>query len=126
VPSHQQEGTVTTAKTSELEIQHAILDLMLDGKVWSNADLKDRLKDTLQLTGADRSVGARPNEALWENRVNNSLAPARASSLYAKGFVVNCGHGLHQISAKGPELYHGRFQLRYGRLAQRDGSHRQA
>ena len=88
-------------KTGELEIQHAILELMLDGNIWSNADLKTQLAITLPLTEADRGVGARPAEELWENRVNNALGRARGSSLYAKGFVQNRGLGLHQITEEG-------------------------
>jgi hypothetical protein len=89
------------AKTGELEIQHAILELMLDGQEWSNGQLKARLAHILPLTDADRGVGARPAEELWENRVNNALGRARASSLYAKGFVENRGHGVHVITPKG-------------------------
>lgn len=102
---------MTDQRTGELEIQHAILELMLDSKVWSNADLKHKLKSILPLTNADRAVGARTNEALWENRVNNSLAPARNSSLYAKGHVENCGHGLHRITEKGRRYITEDFDL---------------
>lgn len=90
-----------SSKTGEREIQEAILELMKDGKVWSNADLKARLAKRLPLTPEDRSVGARTNESLWENRVNNALSPSRASSLYAKSHVANCGHGLHRITGDG-------------------------
>lgn len=89
------------AKTGELAIQHAILELMLDGQEWSNGQLKARLAGILPLTDADRGVGARPSEELWENRVNNALGRARASSLYAKGFVENRGHGVHVITPAG-------------------------
>lgn len=89
------------AKTGELAIQHAILELMLDGQEWSNGQLKARLAGILPLTDADRGVGARPAEELWENRVNNALGRARTSSLYAKGFVENRGHGLHVITPAG-------------------------
>lgn len=89
------------AKTGELEIQHAILELMLDGEEWSNSQLKARLANILTLTDADRGVGARPAEELWENRVNNALGRARPSSLYAKGFVENRGHGVHVITPAG-------------------------
>ncbi len=88
-------------KTGELVIQHAILALMLDGREWSNAELKDHLAKALPLTEADRRVGARPAEQLWENRVNNALGQARASSLHAKGFVENRGRGLHAITPMG-------------------------
>ena len=89
------------AKTGELAIQHAILELMLDGQQWSNGQLKSRLAGILPLTKVDKGVGARPSEELWENRVNNALGRARASSLYAKAFVENCGHGLHMITPAG-------------------------
>lgn len=88
-------------KTGELAIQHAILELMLDGQEWSNGQLKARLARILPLTDVDRGVGARPAEELWENRVNNALGRARASSLYAKGFVENRGHGVHVITPAG-------------------------
>lgn len=91
----------TGDKTGELEIQHAILELMLDDGEWSNGQLKARLARILPLTDADRAVGARPAEELWENRVNNALARARSSSLYAKGFVENRGHGVHVITPAG-------------------------
>lgn len=88
-------------KTSEMEIQHAILELMRDGQVWSNAELKSRLAKILPLTEADRIVGARAAEQLWENRVNNALGRARGNSLYAKGFVVNEGLGRHRLTEEG-------------------------
>ena len=94
-------GSEAVSKTGELVIQHAILELMLDGEEWSNGKLKARLARILPLTDADRGVGARPAEELWENRVNNALGRARASSLYAKGLVKSCGHGLHRITAAG-------------------------
>ncbi len=88
-------------KTSEMDIQFEILKLMQDRKVWTNASLKHCLGKVLNLTEADREVGERKNEALWENRVNNALGQARSSSLYAKGHVINAGHGEHQITEKG-------------------------
>ncbi len=89
------------SETGELMIQFAILELMKDRKIWSNSDLKVRLARILPLTPKDRSVGARKNEPLWENRVNNALSPSRDSSLYAKRHVENCGHGLHRITELG-------------------------
>jgi len=104
-PAGKEQGMPVTgsgnAKTGELEIQHAILELMLDRKVWSNGELKARLACILPLTETDRGTGARSAEQLWENRVNNALGRARASSLYSKGFVENRGHGLHAITSKG-------------------------
>lgn len=87
--------------TGELEIQFAILELMKDSRIWENTDLKAHLARTLPLTPEDRSVGERTTESLWEQRINNALAPSRKSSLYAKGHVENCGHGLHRITPQG-------------------------
>lgn len=87
--------------TDEPNIQHAILQLMRDGRIWSNAELKARLAKLLPLTDEDRKVGERPNEAVWENRVNNALSRSRGKSLYRKGHVTNEGHGLHRITPKG-------------------------
>lgn len=100
-------GVGSDSKTGELEIQHAILRLLLDGGIWSNADLKARLAAILPLTDADRGKGARPAEELWENRVNNALGRARSSSLYAKGFVENRGHGLHAVTEAGTKYLNG-------------------
>jgi hypothetical protein len=97
--------------TGELEIQFAILELMKDRRAWSNAELKARLGRILPLTPEDRSVGVRTNEALWENRVNNALSPSRSSSLYAKGHVENCGHGLHRISENGLKFINDDWSL---------------
>lgn len=97
----QGRDTMANGKTGELTIQHAMLELMLDGREWSNQDLKSRLKRKLELTPLDLSVGARTNEALWENRVNNALSPSRDSSLYSKGHVESCGHGIHRITEGG-------------------------
>jgi hypothetical protein len=101
----------TGGKTGELEIQHAILELMLDGEEWSNGELKARLASILPLTEADRGVGARTAEELWENRVNNALSRARPSSLYAKGFVENCGHGIHVITPAGSAYIRGQVDI---------------
>lgn len=87
----------------ELEIQHEILKLMQDQRVWSNAELKHKLSHALPWSEADRKVSTeRPNEFLWENRVNNALSPARHSSLYAKGHVEHGNErGTHRITDKG-------------------------
>lgn len=98
--------------TDELNIQHAILQLMRDEKIWSNAELKFRLAKLLPLTEHDRSRSSkRPNEAVWENRVNNALSPSRKSSLYAKRHVENAGHGLHRITAEGLTYVNEDFDL---------------
>ena len=86
----------------ELEIQHAILELMTDRRVWTNAELKQRLRNTLPWSDADRRASKkRPNEYLWENRVNNALGIARPNSLHSKGMVESVGHGAHRITDHG-------------------------
>lgn len=102
-------STLPLPDTGEQTIQLAILTLMADRETWSNGQLKARLADMLPLTEADRGTGARKGEELWENRVNNSLGRARASSLYAKGLVENRGLGLHRITEKGLVLLEERF-----------------
>jgi hypothetical protein len=90
------------ANVGEFEIQQAILELMKDRCVWSNADLKHALRNALPWTEDDRKASkTRPNEFVWENRVNNALSPSRKSSLYGKNQVENTGHGLHKISVSG-------------------------
>lgn len=86
----------------ELDIQFAILNLMKDRRIWSNADLKGRLAKTLPLSAHDRErAPKRTREARWENRVNNALSPSRGSSLYAKGHVENVSRGHHRITDLG-------------------------
>jgi hypothetical protein len=87
----------------ELEIQEEILKLMQDEREWSNADLKQKLRDALPWSDADLEVSKeRPNELFWEQRVNNALSPARSSSLYAKGYVHHgVEHGTHRITDRG-------------------------
>jgi hypothetical protein len=98
--------------TDELNIQHAILQLMRDGRTWSNAELKFRLAKLLPLTDDDKKRSPkRPNEAVWENRVNNALSPSRRSSLYGKGHAENAGHGQHRITAAGLAYINEDFDL---------------
>jgi hypothetical protein len=86
----------------ELDVQHAILELMKDRKVWTNAELKQRLAHTLPWSEADRKISKkRPNEYLWENRINNALGDARSSSLHSKGLVEGVGRGAHRITDHG-------------------------
>lgn len=86
----------------EIEIQHAILELMKDRRIWSNAELKQRLQKRLPWSEDDLKGSAkRPNERMWENRVNNALSPSRPSSLYAKGHVESAGRGKHRITDVG-------------------------
>jgi len=86
----------------EIEIQHAILGLMKDRRVWTNGELKHKLAASLPWSEADRRRSdKRPNEYLWENRVNNALSGARASSLHSKALVESAGHGEHRITEHG-------------------------
>lgn len=86
----------------ELHIRIAILELMADRRVWSNAELKKKLVVSLPLSQHDRErANKRENEARWENRVNCALSPSRPNSLYASRWVENAGHGLHRITDAG-------------------------
>lgn len=91
------------ASVGELDIQHAILELMKDRRIWSNAELRGKLAHILPWSSADLAQAPkRPNERLWENRVNNALSPSRKSSLYGKGQVESGGdHGTHRITDRG-------------------------
>jgi Mrr N-terminal domain len=95
----------------EQEIQFAILELMKDGKIWSNADMKQRLRSQLAWSDHDKEGSPTRNEFRWENRVNNALSPSRKSSLYGRGHVVNAGHGLHQITENRKRSISGDFDL---------------
>ncbi len=104
---HAAEASASRTGIGGLEIQFAILELMKDRRVWSNAELKRTLAGILPLTEHDRNrSNTRENEAVWENRVNNALSWARSSSLYEKGFVESAGHGLHVNSESGLALIH--------------------
>ena len=90
---------------TEPQIQIAILELMVDRRVWSNADLKKSLASMLTLSEHDRERSEeRENEARWENRVNNALSPSRPKSLSSDGLVEKVGHGLYRITDAGFEL----------------------
>ena len=94
----------STHETDELTIQQAILELMKDGRVWTNAELKKRLANALPWTPEELTASPkRPNEQVWENRVNNALSqtPGRPRSLYGKGHVQNVGRGQHRITEAG-------------------------
>lgn len=87
---------------SEFEIRFAILDLMVNRRVWSNAELKASLARSLPLTAHDRGKSnSRDAEARWEIRVNNALSPSRPNSLHASGWVESTGHGEHIITNRG-------------------------
>ena len=97
--------------TGEFEIKFAILELMKDQKIWSNADLRFRLKKSFAWSSEDLEVGERKNEYKWEIRVNNALAQGRKSSLYGAGHVVNCGDALHKISESGLKFINDDFDI---------------
>ncbi len=97
--------------TDELSIQFAILELTKDQRIWTNADLKFRLRKSFDWSDEDLKVGSRTSEYKWENRINNALSPSRKSSLYGKGFVENCGHGEHKITPDGIKFINDDFEL---------------
>jgi hypothetical protein len=83
--------------------QAAILQLLGNGEVWTNADLKRALSHILPLTEADRQQSAsRPKEEKWEELVNNALTQSgRSNSLYARGLVSKAGFGRHRLAERG-------------------------
>lgn len=89
-------------RISEIDVQIAILEMMQDGRVWTNEDLKKAIRPKFQLTPEDKIVKTR-GEPVWMQLVNNALtqSPKRPKSLYAKGHVENCGHGAHRITLEG-------------------------
>jgi very-short-patch-repair endonuclease len=88
-----------TQRVTEAQVQTAIVSLMSDGRIWSNADLKKALVGILPLAEADRQPAAfRPGEEKWEELVNNALSPARGNSLHAKQVVKSAGRGLHVLA----------------------------
>jgi len=91
-------------RTTETEIQAAILELMSDGQVWTNAQLKQRIPELIALTPGDRQrSSSRPQEEKWEELVNNALTrTGRSNSLYVRGLVVNVGFGQHRRVTDGP------------------------
>ena len=91
--------TVTEPRVTEKQVQKAIVILMADGKTYTNAQLKQRLKDVLPLSGLDIArANHRPNEEKWEELVNNALSPSRNSSLISKGFVQTVSRGHHKLT----------------------------
>ena len=96
------ESRLLGADVGESMIQPAILQLMKDRRIWSNQELKSKLKRVLPLSEHDRGRAKdRECEAHWENKVNCALSRSRSASLYAKGHVCNVGRGLHQITDRG-------------------------
>ena len=98
VPSDDEEQG--SARVTEAQVQEQILQLMSDGQVWSNSQLKEALPDHLPLSSADRAPAAfRPHEEKWEELVDNALSPSRSNSLHSRGLVESRGSGLHQLTS---------------------------
>lgn len=88
-------------RVTERQVQEAILQLMSDGRIWSNAELKEALPAMLPLSGSDRQPSnSRPGEEKWEELVNNALSPARGNSLQSRGLVSSAGRGLHVLGGR--------------------------
>jgi very-short-patch-repair endonuclease len=87
-------------RVTETDVQAAILQLLGNGAVWTNAELKRALSNVLPLSAGDRQRSpSRPNEEKWEELVNNALArTGRSNSLYARGLVSKVGFGRHRLS----------------------------
>ena len=97
-PSAQLVPETVRLRTTEAQIQEAILQLMSDGQIWTNAELKHRIPALVALSAGDRQRSpSRPREQKWEELVNNALTrTGRSNSLYARGLVVNVGVGQHR------------------------------
>lgn len=94
-----QNETRNEDRVTERQVQEAILQIMSDKRVWSNADLKEALPAILPLSASDRQPSnSRPGEEKWEELVNNALSPARGNSLQSRGLVNSAGRGLHVLS----------------------------
>lgn len=89
-------------RTTESEIQLAIIYLMTDGTEWTNGELKRVLDESFPLTAGDRMQAAhRPKEQKWEELVNNALSPSRSNSLPSKALVQTVSRGRHVLTAEG-------------------------
>ncbi|AHE54201.1 AAA domain-containing protein [Sphingomonas sanxanigenens] len=92
-------------RTTEPEIQLAILYLMTDGAEWTNGELKRVLDESFPLTTGDRMQAAhRPNERKWEELVNNALSPSRSNSLTSRALVRTVSRGHHILTDEGRAL----------------------
>jgi hypothetical protein len=89
-----------TQRVTEAVVQAAILELLGNGEVWTNAELKQALSRVLPLSAGDRQRSpSRPKEEKWEELVNNALTRSgRSNSLYARGLVSNVGFGRYRIA----------------------------
>lgn len=91
-------------RIGEEQIRWEILRLTSDGKDWTNADLKKRLRLRLPLSADDKArANERPNEEKWEELVNNALSPSRPKSLTAQKKIETVSRGTHRITEKGRE-----------------------
>jgi hypothetical protein len=88
-----------SSRIGEAQIQTAILKLMSDGEIWTNADLKREIRKIVTLSTGDMAQSlSRPREEKWEELVNNALTQiGRSNSLYAQGLIVNVGTGRHRL-----------------------------
>ncbi|WMT87483.1 DUF3320 domain-containing protein [Pelagibacterium sp. 26DY04] len=92
----------TNSRVTEAVVQDAILRLLSDGEVRTNANIKDSLRKSLPLTAADRERAAvRINEERWEALVNNALSPSRGNSLTSRNLVEPVQLGHHRITSEG-------------------------
>jgi len=91
-------------RTAESEIRVEILDILMDEKIRSNAQIKKRIRDTFPLMPGDKKrANERPNEEKWEELVNNALSPSRSNSLPARGLTEVVERGQHRITQEGRE-----------------------
>ncbi len=91
-------------RTAESEIRPEILDILMDGKIRSNAQLKKRIRETFSLMPGDKKrANERPNEEKWEELVNNALSPSRSNSLPATRLTEVVERGQHRITQEGRE-----------------------
>ncbi|MGF7147526.1 very-short-patch-repair endonuclease [Sphingomonas zeicaulis] len=92
-------------RTTESEIQLAILYVMTDGAEWTNGELKRVLDESFPLTAGDRMQAAhRPNERKWEELVDNALSPSRGNSLTSRALVRTVSRGHHVLTDEGRAL----------------------
>ena len=111
-------------RVSEPQIRVEILRLMSDGKIWTNAELKKRLRSILPLSADDKArANERHCEEKWEELVNNALAPSRGKSLThtAQGYVKTDRIGEHEITEAGRDfLAHTELVLAHTELMEKD------
>lgn len=92
-------------RVTESQVQDAILDLLSNGRIWSNAELSEALASVLPLSSADRQPSeSRPDWQKWEQLANNALSLVRGDSLLSRGLVRSAGRDLHMLSVTAPIL----------------------